>query len=203
MEINIEYRHEGGFTNFFTKTKGKKVALMYDVNTAPYALGIKAELQKNECDVLDVYYEDEELVPSEDKCEYAYQLAKNADYVLAVGSGTLNDMAKSVATRLHIPSGVLATAASMDGYCSKGAALMRGGFKVTDEVCTPADILIDLEIVRNAPKLMTAAGFGDIIGKYTCLTDWKHMRLWKKRVARVWTHSTGWWLTKAKRLQSL
>ena len=61
----------------------------------------------------------------------------------------------------------------MDGYCSKGAALMRGGFKVTDEVHTPDDVLIDLEIVCNAPRLMTAAGFGDIIGKYTCLTDWK------------------------------
>ena len=50
---------------------------------------------------------------------------------------------------------------------------MRGGLKVTDEVHTPSDVLIDLEIVRKAPHEMTAAGFGDIIGKYTCLTDWK------------------------------
>lgn len=61
----------------------------------------------------------------------------------------------------------------MEGYCSKGAALMRGGFKVTDVVHAPSDILIDLTIVRSAPGIMTAAGFGDIIGKYTCLTDWK------------------------------
>lgn len=38
---------------------------------------------------------------------------------------------------------------------------------------TPKDILIDLDIIANAPKIMTAAGFGDIIGKYTCLTDWQ------------------------------
>ncbi len=82
-------------------------------------------------------------------------------------------MAKSVSTRLDIECGVFATAASMDGYCSKGAALMRNGFKVTDTVHSPSDILIDLEVVRSAPKIMTAAGFGDIIGKYTCLTDWK------------------------------
>ena len=44
---------------------------------------------------------------------------------------------------------------------------------MTDEVNAPADILIDLEIIRNAPKIMTAAGFGDIIGKYTCLADWE------------------------------
>ena len=173
MNMNVEYRNQSGFANFFKKTAKKTIALMYDVNTAKYAQNMKDALQANGCNVLDVYYLDEELVPSEDKCEYAYSIAKQSEYVLAVGSGTLNDMAKSVSTRLDIPCGVLATAASMDGYCSKGAALMRGGFKVTDEVHTPEDILIDLEIVRNAPKKMTAAGFGDIIGKFTCLTDWK------------------------------
>lgn len=173
MQINIEYRHISGFETFFKNVGGKTVALMYDINTKPYALQIKEELKNHGCKILDVEYEDEELIPSEDKCEYAYTLAKTADYVLAVGSGTLNDMAKSVATRRNIPSGVLATAPSMDGYCSKGSALMRGGYKVTDEVNTPSDILIDLAIVCNAPKLMIAAGFGDIIGKYTCLTDWK------------------------------
>lgn len=171
--MNVEYQHKSGFKGFFEKIANKTVAVMYDVNTKPYAEEIIAKIQQTKGEVLPVYYSDEELVPTEDKCEYAFRIAKNADYVLAVGSGTLNDMAKSISTRLNIPCGVLATAASMDGYCSKGAALMRGGFKVTDEVHTPEDILIDLEIVRNAPKMMTAAGFGDIIGKYTCLADWE------------------------------
>lgn len=169
----VEYRHEGGFEYFFNKMAKKTVAVMYDVNTKPYALQIINEMQSRGTSILPVYYSDEELVPTEDKCEYAYQMAADADYVLAVGSGTLNDMAKSVSTRRDIPCGVLATAASMDGYCSKGAALMRDGFKVTDMVHTPEDVLIDLDIVRSAPGIMTAAGFGDIIGKYTCLMDWK------------------------------
>ena len=173
MQMNIEYRHESGFKVFFEKITDKTLVLMYDVNTKPYADGLKLEIRKHNAKVIDVFYPDEELVPSEDKCEQAYLAAEKADYVLAVGSGTLNDMAKSVSTRRNIPCGVFATAASMDGYCSKGAALMRGGFKVTDEVHTPEDILIDLEVVRKAPKIMTAAGFGDIVGKFTCLTDWK------------------------------
>ncbi len=171
--MNIEYRHETGFKTFLSRISGKKVSVMYDVNTKPFAQDIIEEIKKQSALVLDVYYPDEELIPSEDKCEYAKEISKNADYVLAVGSGTLNDMAKSVATILNIESGVLATAPSMDGYCSKGAALMRGGMKVTDTVNTPSDILIDLDIVCKAPKIMTAAGFGDIVGKYTCLTDWK------------------------------
>lgn len=173
MNINVEYRDKTNFINFFNRISGKFVAVIYDINTKPYAEKIQKELSKYAKDIRALEFSDEELVPSEDKCEDAYTVAMGCDYVLAVGSGTLNDMAKSVATRLNIECGVLATAASMDGYCSKGSALMRGGFKVTDEVRTPSDILIDLEIVRNAPKMMTAAGFGDIIGKYTCLTDWK------------------------------
>lgn len=173
MDINIEYRHESGFIKFFNRIKDKRVTVIYDINTKPFAEQIKGEISRYAKEILSVEYPDEELIPSEDKCEQAFETAKNSDYVLAVGSGTLNDMAKSVSTRLQIECGVLVTAASMDGYCSKGSALMKGGFKVTDEVHTPSDILIDLEIVRNAPKNMTGAGFGDIIGKYTCLTDWK------------------------------
>ena len=171
--MNIEYKNQSNFANFYDKVQGKSIALMYDANTKPFALEMKDNLSKINCKVLDVYYKDEELIPSEDKCQYAEDIAKGTDYVLAVGSGTLNDMAKFIATRLGIQSGCLTTAASMDGYCSKGSALMRGGMKVTDSVNAPADILIDLDIVCNAPKIMTAAGFGDIIGKYTCLTDWQ------------------------------
>ena len=173
MNMNVEYRHISGFENFFKQAEGKTIAVMYDANTQPFASAFIKQLNEKGANTIAVYYPEKELVPSEDKCDYAHEKAKSANYVLAVGSGTLNDMAKSVSTRLGVPCGVLVTAASMDGYCSKGAALMRGGFKVTDEVHTPEDILIDLEIVRNAPKMMTAAGFGDIIGKYTCLMDWK------------------------------
>ena len=113
MNMNVEYRHITNFENFFKKTAGKTVAVMYDVNTKPYALPMIKELEESGAKTVAVYYTDEELVPSEDKCEYAYERAKNTDYVLAVGSGTLNDMAKSVSTRLDLPCGVLATAASM------------------------------------------------------------------------------------------
>ncbi len=146
---------------------------MYDINTKPYASAFKKELERFAKETTGVYFSDEELIPDENKCDMAYETAKGCDYILAVGSGTLNDMAKSVSMRLGISCGVLATAASMDGYCSNVAALMRKGMKVTDQAHTPSDILIDAKIIIQAPRIMTAAGFGDILGKYTCLTDWK------------------------------
>lgn len=179
MNIHIEYRQKSGFSEFFGKIGGRRVCMMYDVNTAPYARAMKAELSSVGCEIVEVSYPDRELIPTEEKCALAEHAADGCDYVLAVGSGTLNDMAKSVATRRGIPSGVLATAASMDGYCSSGAALMRGGVKVTDTVNAPSDVLIDTGIVCHAPKNLTAAGFGDILGKYTCLADWRLANLLK------------------------
>ncbi len=173
MSIQVCYKHKDGFAPFFSAVEGKRVAILYDVNTAPYADPIREQLKAAGCLVANVPYMDTELLPTEDKCARAQAAANSVDYVLAVGSGTLNDMAKSVATRAGIPSGVLATAASMDGYCSAGAALMRGGFKVTDAVNPPAHVLIDPEIIITAPRIMTAAGFGDIVGKFTCLADWQ------------------------------
>lgn len=173
MEIRVEYFKEDGFSAFLNRMKSKKIALLYDVNTAQFANAMRERLFLENCEVFEVYFPDEELVPTEEKCEKAQREADRADYVLAVGSGTLNDMAKAIATNAKIPSGVLATAASMDGYCSAGSALMRNGFKVTDAVNPPSDVLIDDSVICTAPREMTAAGFGDIIGKYTCLADWK------------------------------
>lgn len=173
MQINIEYKKREDYPIFFGRMAKKNVCIAYDINTEPYALPMIRKLEDLGCTVRKTFYPDKELLPDEKACEKLKQTAMGRDYILAVGSGTLNDMAKYISTLLGIPCGVLATAASMDGYCSKGSALMIGGKKVTYDVHMPSDVLIDLEIVKNAPKMMTAAGFGDIIGKYTCLTDWK------------------------------
>ena len=173
MSIEICYKHKDGFAPFLKAVEGKRVAILYDVNTAPYAEQMRMLLRGAGCLIANVPYADAELLPTEDKCARAQVAANVVDFVLAVGSGTLNDMAKSVSTKAGIDCGVLATAASMDGYCSAGAALMRDGFKVTDTVCPPAFVLIDPDVITTAPRMMTAAGFGDIVGKYTCLADWQ------------------------------
>ena len=173
MSIEILYKKEDGFAPFLRAVAGKRVAILYDVNTAPYTEEIRERMRGAGCLIVNVPYTDTQLLPTEDKCAKAQTAANATDYVLAVGSGTLNDMAKSVATRAGILSGVLPTAASMDGYCSAGAALLRNGFKVTDTVNPPAHVLVDADVIRTAPRIMTAAGFGDILGKYTCLADWQ------------------------------
>lgn len=67
----------------------------------------------------------------------------------------------------------LATAPSMDGYASKGSALILNGMKVTLNADVPKAIIGDVNLLRTAPFDMIQAGYGDIIGKYSCLNDWK------------------------------
>lgn len=91
---------------------------------------------------------------------------------VVVGSGTLNDITKLAAFNCNRPYMVIGTAASMDGYASFGAAITKDGFKQTMSCPAPRAIVVDLDIVVNAPLLMTASGYADLLGKITSGADW-------------------------------
>lgn len=116
------------------------------------------------------------LIPNEDAIEATEKALSDCDFILAVGSGSLQDLCKYVSHVKNIPYAVVATAPSMDGYASNGAAMILGGMKVTVPATLPLAIICDTEVMRNAPIEMIKAGYGDIIGKYSALNDWKLSR---------------------------
>ena len=117
---------------------------------------------------------DPELVPDEAAVgALLLHMPQDADMVLAVGSGTINDLCKYISRLRGLPYVILATAPSMDGFVSAGAALIVDHVKVTYEAQGPAAVLADTEILAQAPMEMITAGLGDMLGKYTCLLDWK------------------------------
>jgi len=61
----------------------------------------------------------------------------------------------------------------MDGYASNVSPLIIKHLKTTYEAHTAKVIIGDLDILAQAPLSMIAAGAGDILGKYVCLTDWQ------------------------------
>ncbi len=101
------------------------------------------------------------------------KLTAHTDLIVGVGSGVINDLCKFVGHKHGIPYVIVATAPSMDGYASAGAAMILGGMKVTPSATPPMAIVADTEVLKNAPMDMIRAGYGDIIGKYSCLNDWK------------------------------
>ncbi len=100
-------------------------------------------------------------------------LGTDTDAVLAVGSGTINDLAKITSSTCSKPYLVCVTAPSMNGYPSTNASLLEDGLKVTRPAQGPAAILADLEILSAAPMPMIRAGLGDLLSQQTALVDWR------------------------------
>ena len=100
----------------------------------------------------------------------------NPDYILAVGSGSLNDTCRMVSYRLGIPYGVVGTAPSMDGYASVVAPLLNGRRKIVYNCTIARHIIIDLSVNARAPYPLLLSGVGDMIGKYVAILDWEISR---------------------------
>ncbi|WP_456289183.1 sn-glycerol-1-phosphate dehydrogenase [Paenibacillus sp. AK002] len=96
-----------------------------------------------------------------------------AKAVLAVGGGTIHDISRYAAYTAGVPFISIPTAASVDGFNSKGAPVIVRGEKITIPAIGPSAIFADVDILMAAPSRLTAAGFGDMLGKYTSLFDWK------------------------------
>ncbi|MBQ8803060.1 MAG: sn-glycerol-1-phosphate dehydrogenase [Tyzzerella sp.] len=117
---------------------------------------------------------DAPLIPNEEAIEAIHaKFIDGVDLVLGVGSGVINDLCKIVSFEHKLPYYIVATAPSMDGYASVGSALILKGMKVTLNAAPPKAIIADTKVLKDAPMDMLQAGYGDIIGKYSCLNDWK------------------------------
>ncbi len=152
----------------------KNILLVADTNT--YSVcgdKVKSAIGAKITDTL-IYQRCGVLVPDEVAInELSSKVTDATDLIVGIGSGVINDLCKIVSFNHKIPYYIVATAPSMDGYASKGSALILEGMKVTLNADVPKAIIADTEVLANAPVDMIRAGYGDIIGKYSCLNDWK------------------------------
>ena len=152
----------------------KNILLVADTNT--YSVcgdKVKSAIGAKITDTL-IYERCGVLVPDEVAIgEMDSRVTDATDLIVGIGSGVINDLCKIVSFNHKIPYYIVATAPSMDGYASKGSALILDGMKVTLNADVPKAIIADTEVLANAPVDMIRAGYGDIIGKYSCLNDWK------------------------------
>ena len=95
------------------------------------------------------------------------------DVLIAVGSGVINDCCKVMAHACRLPSMVVCTAPSMDGYCSNSASMIQNRLKVSLYNACPEAIIADTEILATAPDIMLQAGLGDMLAKYVSVCEWR------------------------------
>jgi glycerol-1-phosphate dehydrogenase [NAD(P)+] len=156
---------------------GQAVALVADDNTytaAGEALARHLESAGRRILVTHVFPGTPRLHPDIEHVERLVQVLGNSDAApIAVGSGVINDLTKLAAHRLGRPYAVVGTAASMDGYTAFAAAITHNGVKKVDACPAPRALIADLDVLAAAPPGMSAAGYGDLLGKYTALADWR------------------------------
>ncbi len=100
-------------------------------------------------------------------------MEEDIDLILAVGAGTIHDISRYIACQYKIPFISVPTAASVDGFVSTVAAMTWNGLKKTLPAAAPIAVFADTDIFSKAPARLTASGVSDLIGKYTCLADWR------------------------------
>ena len=104
--------------------------------------------------------------------EYQRQFPDGGVPMVAVGSGTVNDIVKRTSEEVGVRYMVVGTAASMDGYTSYGAAITKDGMKQTLPCRAPLGALVDSQVSAEAPKEMTASGYADLLAKIPAGADW-------------------------------
>lgn len=94
--------------------------------------------------------------------------------IIGIGGGRVLDTAKYAA---HISKAVyicMPTSLSNDSLASPFSVLeIGGGARRTFDCKIPTAIIVDTNMIINAPEGQTLSGIGDTIAKHTALFDWK------------------------------
>jgi glycerol-1-phosphate dehydrogenase [NAD(P)+] len=96
-----------------------------------------------------------------------------AEVVYSVGGGLTADAAKYFAVKFNLPLVVLPTALSVDAFITAASGIRRDGCVYYIETKAPENLILDLDIIAQAPATIRAAGITDVMSIATGAWDWK------------------------------
>ena len=92
--------------------------------------------------------------------------------LVGLGGGRVIDVAKYAAARLGLPMVAVATNLAHDGICSPVSTLDNDAGRGSYGVPGPIGIVVDLDLVRDAPGKFVRAGIGEVLSNLSALADW-------------------------------
>ncbi|GAA2463321.1 iron-containing alcohol dehydrogenase family protein [Streptomyces mauvecolor] len=95
------------------------------------------------------------------------------DAVVGLGGGKIIDCAKYAAARIGLPLVAVPTNLAHDGLCSPVATLDNDAGRGSYGVPTPIAVVIDLDVIREAPARFVRSGIGDAVSNISCIADWE------------------------------
>jgi glycerol-1-phosphate dehydrogenase [NAD(P)+] len=104
--------------------------------------------------------------------ETAARAVEGAGCVVAVGSGTVCDIAKEASRTHTIPLIVVQTANSVNAFSDDMAVILRDGVKRTVQSRWPDALVADLSVIAEAPLALNQSGIGELASMFTAPADW-------------------------------
>ncbi|WP_042364032.1 iron-containing alcohol dehydrogenase family protein [Streptacidiphilus neutrinimicus] len=95
------------------------------------------------------------------------------DALVGLGGGKIIDVAKYAAARVGLPVVAVATNLAHDGLCSPVSTLDNDAGRGSYGVPSPIAMIVDLDVIRQAPARYVAAGIGDAVSNVSCIADWE------------------------------
>lgn len=95
------------------------------------------------------------------------------DTLVGLGGGKVIDVAKYAAARLGLPMVAVATNLAHDGICSPVSTLENDAGSGSYGVPGPIGVVVDLDLVRDAPARFVRAGIGEALSNLCALADWE------------------------------
>lgn len=162
--------------------KGPRVLMVTDAT--PYYRGkrsLKEEiyfLLSRTCDVrwLVLDNHDHVLHAVDEESQKIQQAVREhkADCVVGIGGGTVTDLCKDAthAVSDDLPLVIVQTALSVNAFSDGISIMLKNGVKSSLPTRYPSVLVVDLDVVRQAPMERNLAGYGDVMATWTAPVDW-------------------------------
>ena len=105
--------------------------------------------------------------------ELFQKLTPHVKAVIGLGGGKALDVAKYIAFLAGLPYLAIPTSLSNDGICSPQSSLTFANRRRSLVSAMPFGVVLDTEVCLHAPEILWLSGVGDVVAKFTAVTDWK------------------------------
>ncbi|MEM9952631.1 MAG: iron-containing alcohol dehydrogenase [Chloroflexota bacterium] len=112
--------------------------------------------------------------------DLADNLPEQVEVVYGVGGGLVSDVAKYVAWKNGLPSVIVPTTLSVDGFFTSLVAVRQNNTVAYANTGPATKVIIDIDVVASAPKHIRGTGIVEILSMTTGLLDWKYAAEKKK-----------------------
>lgn len=104
----------------------------------------------------------------------AYQISGDTQAIVGIGGGKVLDIAKYISFLRRKPFISVPTSASNDGFASPVASIYIDNKRTTVNAKVPYGVIVDIDIIKNAPDSLLYSGIGDSISNYTAVYDMEY-----------------------------